>query len=99
MFQRAYTLPHGVSGNTIDFGSIVHGSNPCEATKREGNENMIHCIDDNAEKARAFISVEEDTGALVFQVKVTETDKQYDFVISAEDLKLIDFMRKRSKRE
>lgn len=60
---------------------------------------MIHCIDDNAEKARAFIDVEVDTGALVFQVKIMETDKQYDFVISAEDLKLIDFMRKRSKRE
>ena len=63
--------------------------------QKEGNENMIHCIDDNAEKARAFIDIEEDTGALVFQVKVAETNKQYDFVISAEDLKLIDFMRKR----
>lgn len=60
---------------------------------------MIHCVDDNAETARAFLSVEKDTGALVFQVKVMETDKQYDFVISAEDTELIDFMRNRSNRE
>ncbi len=52
--------------------------------------NMIALsIEDNNKKAKAYLSV--DDNELTIQV-VTEVS-QYDFVLSEDDLKLIDFIR------
>lgn len=51
--------------------------------------NIKLSIEDNNKKAKAFLSI--DDKELTIQV-VTEV-KQYDFVLSEDDLKLIDFLR------
>ena len=52
--------------------------------------NITLSIEDNNKKAKAYLYV--DDKALTIQV-VTEV-LQYDFVLSEDDLKLIDFLRK-----
>ncbi len=51
--------------------------------------NIKLSIEDNNKKAKAYLSI--DDKELTIQV-VTEV-KQYDFVLSEDDLKLIDFLR------
>nr|DAM97293.1 MAG TPA: hypothetical protein [Crassvirales sp.] len=53
--------------------------------------NITLSIEDNNKKAKAYLSV--DDKELTIQV-ITEV-KQYDFVLSEDDLKLIDFLRKK----
>lgn len=53
--------------------------------------NITLSIEDNNKKAKAYLSV--DNKELTIQV-VTEVT-QYDFVLSEDDLKLIDFLRKK----
>lgn len=53
--------------------------------------NITLSIEDNNNTAKAVLSV--DDKELTIQVSVEE--KQYDFVLSEDDLKLIDFLRKK----
>ena len=80
------------NGSTTVFGSVWHGSSPCGATKvKKIMSNITLSIEDNNKKAKAYLSV--DNKELTIQV-VTEVT-QYDFVLSEDDLKLIDFLRKK----
>lgn len=54
--------------------------------------NITLSIEDNNKKAKAYLSV--DDNELTIQV-VTDPLSQYDFVLSVDDLKLIDFLRKK----
>lgn len=54
--------------------------------------NITLSIEDNNKKVKAYLSV--DDNELTIQV-VTDPLSQYDFVLSADDLKLIDFLRKK----
>lgn len=54
--------------------------------------NITLSIEDNNKKAKAYLSV--DDNELTIQV-VTDLLSQYDFVLSVDDLKLIDFLRKK----
>ena len=54
--------------------------------------NIKLSIEDNNKKAKAYLSI--DDKELTIQV-VTEVMMQYDFVLSEDDLKLIDFLRKK----
>lgn len=54
--------------------------------------NITFSIEDNNKKAKAHLSV--DDKELIIQV-VVEEGLQYDFVLSEDDLKLIDFLRKK----
>lgn len=52
---------------------------------------MMHLIKDQDDKATAVLTLED--GELTIQVKVK--DENYNFALSADDLRLIDFMRKK----
>lgn len=54
--------------------------------------NITLSIEDNNKRAKAYLSI--DDKELTIQV-VTEVVMQYDFVLSEDDLKLIDFLRKK----
>ena len=54
--------------------------------------NIILSIEDNNKKAKAYLSV--DDKELTIQVVAGE-ELQYDFVLSEDDMKLIDFLRKK----
>lgn len=54
--------------------------------------NIILSIEDNNKKAKAYLSV--DNKELTIQVVAGE-ELQYDFVLSEDDMKLIDFLRKK----
>lgn len=54
--------------------------------------NIILSIEDNNKTTKAVLSV--DDKELLIQVVVGE-NTQYDFVLSEDDLKLIDFLRKK----
>lgn len=54
-------------------------------------KEMMHLIKDQDDKATAVLTLED--GELTIQVKVK--DENYNFVLSADDLRLIDFMRKK----
>lgn len=54
--------------------------------------NITLSIEDNNKAAKAYLSV--DDKELTIQVVVGE-GLQYDFVLSEDDLKLIDFLRKK----
>ena len=55
--------------------------------------NITLSIEDNNKKAKAYLSV--DDNELTIQV-VADPLSQYDFVLSVDDLKLIDFLRKKN---
>lgn len=54
--------------------------------------NIILSIEDNNKKAKAYLSV--DDKELTIQVVAGE-ELQYNFVLSEDDMKLIDFLRKK----
>lgn len=55
--------------------------------------NITLSIEDDNEKAKAYLYVNDDK-ELTIQVVAGE-GLQYDFVLSEDDLKLIDFLRKK----
>ncbi len=56
---------------------------------------MMHYIEDNSKKVKAYIDSED--GRLFVSVYVKETDEQYDFGIDEEELQLIAYMIKQEK--
>ena len=57
---------------------------------------MEHYIEDNLKTAKAHIAVNE--GEVTISVD-TESDQHFAFVLTKEDLEVIDFMRKRKRRK
>ena len=57
---------------------------------------MEHYIEDNLKTAKAHIAVNE--GEVTISVN-TESDQHFAFVLTKEDLEVIDFMRKRKRRK
>lgn len=58
---------------------------------------MIHYINDNNKKARAYIASED--GQLFVSVYVKETNEQYDFGINEKELQLIACMIKQGMED
>lgn len=54
-----------------------------------GNTNTFIFAEDNNKKAKAYLDVED--GELT--ISVVAKGEQYDFVLSSDDLRLIDFLR------
>lgn len=57
---------------------------------------MEHYIEDNLKTAKAHIAVNE--GEVTISVD-TESDQHFSFVLTKEDLEVIDFMRKPKRRK
>ena len=71
-------MRHGVSGNTTDFGSVIHGSSPCDATiewidmGRKKKPRIINSLDDILPGDRVYYTNRFQRGILT-AVRVTAT--------------------------